>query len=537
MTQNAQIASHFKNQGKKVLLIIMDGWGVAEENRGNAITKARPSFYEHLLQNYPSTLLQASSHSVGLPWGEMGNSEVGHFTIGSGRIVKQSLYRINHEIETGRFYENAQFLKTLLHVKSNNSTLHIMGILGSGGVHGTSEHLYPLLKMAKKQKIEKVKIHFFLDGRDAPKDSALRFIKEAKKKIRKSYKKAQIATLCGRHFAMDRNNNWQRIKKAYDAIVFAKAENNEKDAIKAIKKQYEKNHFDEKIEPILIGKQSKENAINSGDGIIFYNFRADRARQITKAISEPNFSEFETKKVENISFTTFTKYADELKTNIAFERENISNYLGEVISKAGLTQLHAAETEKYAHVTYFLNGMNETELKGEQRILIPSPPTPSFDEVPEMAALELTEEIIKKIKQNTHDFYVMNFANPDMVGHTGNLEATIKAITVVDECLKKIVTEMQNQGGVTCITADHGNAEEVSKLLSGDIDKEHSTNPVPFIIVDENLKGKTAGVTITNQFTIPVTGVLADVAPTVLSYYNIEKPAEMTGVNLKELIL
>lgn len=521
---------------KPVLLIVIDGWGVAEDAPGNAITQAKPEYYESLLQRYPSTLLQASSHSVGLPWGEMGNSEVGHFTIGSGRIIKQSLYRINHEIETGRFYENAQFLKTMIHVKKHESTLHIMGILGTGGVHGTSDHLYPLLEMAKKQKISNVAIHFFLDGRDTPKDSALQFIKEAKKRIKKTYKKAKIASLCGRHFAMDRNNNWERIQKTYNSLVFGKADIIEKDPEKAIKNQYKNNIFDEKIEPIIIGKNKPTAVIHENDGIIFYNFRADRARQITKALSDQSFNEFPTANLQNTSITTSTKYADDLSVNIAFERETIKNYLGEVVENAGLTQLHAAETEKYAHVTYFFNGMHEEKLQHEERILVPSPPTPSFDQVPEMSAAELTQKVIEKIDQKSHDFYVMNYANPDMVGHTGNLDATIKAVRTVDRCLSKIVEAMKNQGGVTIITADHGNAEEVAKLLSGDIDKEHSTNPVPCILVDSDLENKIPGTTLKEQFALPVTGVLADIAPTVLEYLEIKKPDEMTGIDIASVL-
>ena len=471
----------------------------------------------------------------------MGNSEVGHFTIGTGRIVKQSLYRIDHDIETGRFFENTAFLKTFQHLKKSQGKLHMMGILGNGAVHGTSEHMNALLELCKKEKVKEVCIHFFLDGRDAPKDSAIEFLKEVQKKLKK-YKNAKIASFGGRFYGMDRNNNWKRVKLAYDAIISGEAEIQvaTKEIQKYIESQYQQEIYDEHIKPVVVTeKEEPVGRVEDGDAFIFYNFRPDRARQITAAITQKEFDGFERKKVVNNQFFVgFAKYADSLtEMTVAFERELVKNYLAEVLSNSGLTQLHAAETEKYAHVTYFFNGMREAEHEGEERALVPSPVVQSFADLPQMSAHELTEQFVETLEKQQHDFYVMNYANPDMVGHTGNLEATIEAIKVIDQKLKIVVEAALQKNMVVMITADHGNAEEVIKMLSGETDKEHSTTPVPFMVIDEDLKNKAEGTNLQEQYLLPVTGVLADVAPTILSYYNLEPGDGMTGVNILDSMI
>lgn len=535
METSAQNVSNIK----KVTLIICDGWGVAEDSPGNAIIQARPAFFDYLLKKYPSTLLQASSNAVGLPWGEMGNSEVGHYTIGTGRIIKQSLYRINHEIESNRFYENTALLKTMLHVKKNNSALHIMGILGTGGVHGTSDHIFPILDMAKKQKVKKVFIHFFLDGRDSPKDSAIEYLKDFKKEAKKHHRGIRIASLAGRFFAMDRNNTWERIEKAYNAIVDGVAENSSKDPFDAIKESYKKDIFDENLEPTVIQRLGKPVAtVNDGDGIVFYNFRSDRARQMTMAFTKKDFNRFPlSRKISNLSFTTFTKHVDGVDAQVAFGKEVVNNFLADVLSKNKFTQLHVAETEKYAHVSYFFNALKEEPVEGEDRELIPSPVVQSFATIPQMASVEVADAMVTAIYNDTHDFYLMNFAPADMVGHTGDLEATIQAIKIVDEQLKKVVEQTLESGGVAIITADHGNAEAMRKYLSDGESMEHTTNPVPLMIIDDAYKGMAEPIELENFYLKPVTGVLADVAPTILSYYNLPPGDGMTGVNLREVIL
>lgn len=524
---------------KKVTLIVCDGWGVADNNPGNAILKAQPAFFDYLLNHYPATLLQASSHSVGLPWGEMGNSEVGHYTIGTGRIVKQSLYRINFEIESKRFYENAAFLKTMLHVKKNKSALHIMGILGTGGVHGTTDHVFPLLEMAKRENIKNIFLHFFLDGRDSPKDSAITYLSDFEKKARKIHKNVQVASMSGRFYGMDRNNNWERIKKAYDAIVEGEAERSFKDPYKAIEESYNQEVYDERLEPTVITKGSKPvGPIRDGDGVIFFNFRPDRARQMTMAFCKDGFDGFKKgREINNLAFATFTKYVDGMNAEVAFEKEIVRNYLADVLSKNAFSQIHIAETEKYAHVTYFFNAMREVKHEGEEWVLVPSPVTQSFAEIPQMAAVEVADEMVKALFNNKHDFYLMNFAPPDMVGHTGEFDATVEAIQVVDQQLEKVVSETLKAGGVAMITADHGNAEEMHKFITDGENKEHTTNPVPFILVDDDYKDTTGPVSIEEYYLQPVTGVLADVAPTILGYYGLEPGDGMTGINLRDVIL
>ncbi|MBU1118754.1 2,3-bisphosphoglycerate-independent phosphoglycerate mutase [Patescibacteria group bacterium] len=533
MKHSAPIAS----TTRPVALIILDGWGVTDDYNGNAITRANPLFFDYLLKNYPSTLLDASSHSVGLPWGEMGNSEVGHFTIGAGRIVKQSLYRIDHDIVTNRFFENTALLKTTMHVKKHSSKLHIMGLIGNGGVHASQEHLYALLKLIKREKVKPVYLHLFLDGRDSPKDAGLVFLKELKKKIQ-WMRHVHIASFGGRMYGMDRNQNWKRIEKAYNTIVEGESDISTENPEKRLQEFYDKKIYDEQVDPVVVTKGGEAvTTIDDNDGIIFFNFRPDRARQMTRAMINEDFDRFPRKRyVNNLSFTSFTKYADDLDTFVAFEREMVHNYLTEVLSNNNLTHLHAAETEKYAHVTYFFNGLSEKAQEGEDRILVPSPVVESYDLLPQMSAGEVTEKIVDKFAKNKYNFTLINYANPDMVGHTGNMEATVQAIKAVDTHLKTVTEMITKSGGVVLVTADHGNAEELIKRLSGDIDKEHSTYPVPFILVDDAYKGKVDPVDFMNLYASQTTGVLADIAPTVLGYFNLPLGDGMTGIDLREVI-
>lgn len=521
---------------RPVVLIILDGWGVTEDYEANAVIKAKPLFFDYLLKTYPSTLLQASGQSVGLPFGEIGNSEVGHFTLGCGRIVKQNLYRINYDIETKKFFKNEAFLETINHVKKNKSSLHLMGLLGTGGVHASQEHLHALLDFCKMNKMKKVFLHLFLDGRDAPKDSAVSFLEDLRIKMKK-FKKAKIATIGGRSFGMDRNENWKKIELAYQAIAQGKAKETAEDPIKKLQEFYQKEIFDEQIPPVVITKNGQPVAtVKDNDAIIFYNFRSDRARQITAAFIKEDFKEFERTKIKNLKFCSFTKYAAFLDTKVAFPREKVETYLAKTISEAGLKQLHAAETEKYAHVTFFFNGLKEDPHEGEKRILVPSPVVESYDLLPQMSSYEVTEKFMDQIRSDIFHFYLINYANSDMVAHTGNMKASIEAVKSIDKSLKNLIGLILKKKGVAIVTADHGNIEELANRITGKIDKEHSTYPVPFILVDDNLKNTQAGVSNEDLYQKPVTGVLADVAPTVLSYLNLPPSDEMSGVDLKRVM-
>ncbi|MBU1167358.1 2,3-bisphosphoglycerate-independent phosphoglycerate mutase [Patescibacteria group bacterium] len=530
------IAAPTASTSRPVVLIILDGWGVTEDYEANAVTKAEPSFFDYLLRTYPSTLLQASGQSVGLPFGEIGNSEVGHFTIGCGRIVKQNLYRINYDIETQKFFQNQALLKSIEHAKANKSSLHLMGLLGSGGVHASQEHLYALLELCKINKFKNVFIHLFLDGRDSPKDSAAIFMKELQHRMKKT-KVGKIATMGGRFFGMDRNNTWDRIAKAYNAITKGEANETTEKPLEKLQEFYQKEIYDEQIEPVVVTHRGRPVAtVEDNDSVVFFNYRSDRARQITSAFIDDDFVEFKRDKIKNLQFTSFTKYSSDLKTEIAFPREEVKTYLGQTISDHGLKQLHVAETEKYAHVTFFFNALREDPLPGEQRILVPSPVVESYDLLPQMSSFEVTEKLMEQIKSNIFNFYLINYANSDMVAHTGNMQASVAAVKSIDENLKNLIALIRQKKGVAIITADHGNVEELANRISGDIDKEHSTYPVPFILVDDNLKNEVAPCSNLDLFSKPVTGVLADIAPTILSYFNLSPSDEMTGVDLRRVM-
>ena len=500
---------------KLTMLMILDGFGINKNEKGNSIKLANTPNIDKLMKTYPITEIHTSGLDVGLPEGQMGNSEVGHTNIGAGRIVYQELTRITKSIEDGDFFGIPELVKAIENCKKNKSKLHIMGLLSDGGVHSHIRHLYALLELAKRKDFEDVYVHCFLDGRDTPPASGENYISELEKKMAEKGI-GKIASICGRYYAMDRDKRYERIKKAYDALVNGIG-NKENTAIQAIEKSYQEEKFDEFVEPTVICTNNEPVAkIEENDSIIFYNFRPDRAREITRAIVDEKFDGFERKYFKTY-FVCFTQY-DETMPNveIAFKPEKIENTFGEYISKKGLTQLRIAETEKYAHVTFFFNGGEEKQYKGEDRILVPSPKVPTYDLKPEMSANEVTEKVIEAINSKKYNCIILNYANPDMVGHTGNLEATIKAIETIDNAVGKVVKEIQKQNGVLIITADHGNAEQMIDNKTGEPHTAHTTNPVPLILIGmENIELKQ--------------GKLADIAPTMLDIMGLEKPEEMTG--------
>ncbi len=525
-----------KERPKPVVLIILDGWGIAPPSRSNAISLAKTPAIDNLIKTYPAMTLQASGEAVGLSWGEMGNSEVGHLNIGSGRLVYQNLPRINKAITDGDFFDNKKFLAAIEHVRKNSSNLHLVGLVSSGGVHSSIDHLYALFEFCRKEKLkDKVFLHAILDGRDMPYNSGADFIKEAAARLN-DLKVGRIASVSGRFYAMDRDNHWERISLAYNAMVRGEAESRFADPVEAVRTSYEKKIYDEEFVPAVITENGQPvGRIKSGDAVIFFNFRADRARELTKTFVLPGFSKFPREYLRNLYFVTMTEYEDDLPVEAAFPPETIDTPLAKVIADAGLTQLHIAETEKYTHVTFFLNGGTETAFAGEERILVPSPRIKSYAEKPEMAAREITQKVAKEIIDDKYDFIAINFANGDMVSHTGDLKATVKACEVVDDSVKKIVEAVLAHDGVAIITSDHGNAEELINMQSGNIDKEHSTYPVPFIVVGKQWEGRTAGSVDSPNSDLSLvkpSGLLSDIAPTILKVMNLPKPEEMTGKSL-----
>lgn len=492
------------------MLIILDGWGISERVEGNAILQARTPHFDTLLAQYPHSTLGASGEDVGLPDGCMGNSEVGHLNLGAGRVVYQDFTRINRAIRDESFFKETYFLKAVENVKKNSSRLHFMGLLSDGGVHSDISHLYVLLKFARNQGVNPV-IHSFLDGRDVLPRSALTYIQQLKEKMNQ-LGVGSIGTVMGRYYAMDRDNRWKRTQRAYEALTGVTGLRAES-AEEAIKASYERRETDEFVQPTIIGDTIRDN-----DSVIFFNFRPDRARQITKAFVDDPFSYFERKKVD-VYFVCMTEYEDDIDAPIVYLPLSLKNTLGEVLSNHKLKQLRIAETEKYYHVTYFFNGGEEDPFPGEDRILIPSPKVATYDEQPEMSADKITDKVIEKIRANTYDVIILNFANPDMVAHTGVLSAGIEAIEAVDTCLGRIhkASNVDTTGNVLLVTADHGNAEQMIDPDSGEPFTAHTSNPVPFII--------------TRQCTVR-DGILADVAPTILDLSGIEKPEQMDGESL-----
>lgn len=521
---------------KPVVLLILDGYGIAPPNRGNAVSLAKKPVFDHLISHYPTLTLQASGEAVGLSWGEMGNSEVCHLNLGAGKIIYQTLPKINKSIEDGSFQLNKQFLKAAAHVKKNKSRLHLLGLVSNGGVHAHQDHLFALLEFCKAQGLQDVFVHAFLDGRDTKKDGALDFIQQLQAKLRE-LGVGKIASLSGRFYGMDRDNHWDREEKAYRAIAEGVSDVTATDPIAAIKESYNRGVFDEEFLPTVMTDGGKPLApIGRQDAVIFFNYRADRARQMTAAFTVPGFDKFEREYHKDLLFVTFTEYEKNLPVEVAFPPALIDTPLGKIIQDHNLKQLHAAETEKYAHVTFFFNGGRDEPFIGEDRILVPSPGVPSYDQKPEMSVYELTDKIIAEIKQDKHDFILINFANPDMVGHTGVIPAAIKAVESADACLGKLINAVVPKGGNILVTADHGNCEEMINLQTGEVDKEHSTNPVPFIVVGDRWEGQTLVSGIESAggdlSILSPSGILADVAPTVLKLLEIDPKKEMTGTPL-----
>ena len=506
---------------KLTMLMILDGFGENPKKEGNAVKLAKTPNIDRLMKEYPITKIAASGLAVGLPEGQMGNSEVGHTNIGAGRIVYQELTRITKSIENGDFFSNEELVKAMENCKKNNSKLHILGLVSDGGVHSHIRHLFGLLEMAKRRDIEEVYVHCFLDGRDTPPASAESYIQELEEKMRKKGV-GKIATVAGRFYGMDRDKRWNRIQKAYNAIVFGEG-NKSSQVINAIESSYQKEVFDEFVEPTVITNGEKPVAtIEDGDSVIFFNFRPDRAREITRAIVDKEFKEFETKKM-NTYFVCFTNYDETMpNVHIAFKKEMIKNTLGEIVSKNGGKQLRIAETEKYAHVTFFFNGGEEKQYEGEDRILVPSPKVETYDMKPEMSAYEVTQKVVEAINSEKYNCIILNYANPDMVGHTGSLSAAIKAVEAVDECVGKVITAIESQKANLIITADHGNAEQMIDYKTGEPHTAHTTNLVPLILISERENVKLRE------------GKLADIAPTLLELMGLEKPKEMTGESLIE---
>ncbi len=505
-------------KNKLTMLMILDGFGENSNDKGNAVKIANTPNIDRLMKICPTTDIYTSGLNVGLPEGQMGNSEVGHTNIGAGRIVYQELTRITKSIEDGDFFGIQELGGAVENCKKNGTNLHIMGLLSDGGVHSHIRHLYALLELAKRKGIENVYVHCFLDGRDTPPASAENYIAKLEEKM-KEKEVGKIASITGRFYAMDRDKRWERVGKAYDAIVNGKGEKAQT-AIAAIEASYQKEIFDEFVEPTLICNGENPIAtIGKNDSVIFFNFRPDRAREITRSLVDPNFDGFETKQLD-LYFVCMTQYDETMpNVHVAFKPTTLKNTFGEYISNLGLTQLRIAETEKYAHVTFFFNGGEEKQYKGEDRILIPSPKVETYDLKPEMSAYEVTQKVVEAIKSEKYNAIILNYANPDMVGHTGNLEAAVKAIETIDECVGKVVEQIEEKNGVLLITADHGNAEQMIDYKTGEPHTAHTTNPVPLILVGmENVKLKT--------------GKLADLAPTMLDIMGLEKPEEMTGESI-----
>ena len=506
---------------KLTMLMILDGFGINEKEDGNAVKIANIPTLNKLMKQNPNSLLHTSGLDVGLPEGQMGNSEVGHTNIGAGRIVYQELTRITKSIEDADFFSVPEFLEAIENCKKNNSKLHIMGLLSDGGVHSHIRHLYALLELAKRKDFEDVYVHCFLDGRDTPPASAETYISELENKmIEKGVGK--IASITGRFYAMDRDKRWERLEKAYKALVNGEGEK-AGSAISAIEDSYQKEIFDEFVLPTLICNDNKPIAtISENDSVIFFNYRPDRAREITRAFVDKEFTGF-TRELFNLYYVCFTNYDETIKNvHVAFKKDEIKNTFGEYISQQGLTQLRIAETEKYAHVTFFFNGGEEKQYPNEDRILVPSPKVETYDLKPEMSAIEVTDKVIEAINSNKYNCIILNYANPDMVGHTGNLEAAVKALEVIDECVSKVLIAIEKNEGTLLITADHGNAEQMIDYGTGEPHTAHTTNVVPLILVGRDVKLKE--------------GRLADLAPTMLDLMGLEKPQEMTGESLIEKI-
>ncbi len=518
---------------RPLVLVVLDGWGLSNSVQGNPIREAHLPTFDTLNRYYPMTTLQASGISVGLPWNTAGNSEVGHMTMGAGRVIYQNLPRISLAIQDESFFKNPALLDALESAKAKNKKVHVMGLISSGSVHSHRDHLTALLRLGKQVGVEQMYLHAFTDGRDSAPTSGIQVIREIIKEMQLG-SLGKIASLSGRNFAMDRNNNWDRIAKTYEMLTEGTGEKTD-DPLLCLEQNYLKNITDEYIEPTVIEENGKPVAlIEDGDSVIFFNFREDRARELTKAFILDDFDGFERQK-KDLFFVTFTEYEQHLGEHIAFGPESINGSLGEVLSQYEKVQLRLAETEKYAHVTYFFNGGNEKPFPNEDRVLIPSPTVAHFDEVPEMSSPQITEALVKAVMSNKYDFILVNYANPDMVGHTGNEQASIEAVEATDKSLSIVIPVVLKAGGAMIITADHGNVEEVTRIATGEVDTEHSNNPIPlWYITPDNQREKTADQMMREQN--QVNGLLSDVAPTILDIFDIPKPSVMNGASLLEIL-
>jgi len=513
---------------KPIILTVLDGWGFSLETKGNAIALARKPNYDAILQNFPSTLVHTSGPRVGLPEGQMGNSEVGHLNIGAGRVIHMDITKVDLAIADGSLFKNELLLSAMQ--RGRERALHLLGLVSDGGVHSHIEHIYALLRMARENKVERVFVHCFMDGRDTPPNSGIDFLRALEQKMRE-YGVGKIATVVGRYYAMDRDNRWERIERAYRAMVHGDAESKLSDPVEAMRRSYEQGVTDEFVLPVVITDGEAAGAqprglIRDDDAVIFFNFRADRARQTTRALAEPGFDEItDAKRRKNLFYVAMTQYE---KTwpwlRYVFGPEKVEHILANVFAEMNLKNLRVAETEKYAHVTYFFNGGIEKPFGGEERILVASPKVATYDLKPEMSAAGIADTVENAVEKGEFDAIVMNFANADMVGHSGKLEAAIKAVEAVDECLGRIYRALRDRAnaGAWIITADHGNAETMIDPTTGGPHTYHTTNPVPFILLSDDDKLK-----------LRPNGALQDIAPTLLGVLGLEQPAEMTGRDLR----
>ena len=506
---------------RPVVLVVLDGWGYREEREGNAIALANTPTWDRLWGRAPRTLLDASGLPVGLPEGQMGNSEVGHLNLGAGRVVMQDLVRINQAIEDRSIFENAAFVEACECVKRDGGTLHLMGLIGTGGVHALDKHLFALIDLAERRKVPRVAIHALLDGRDTMPRSGHGYMREL---VQYARGRAHVASLGGRYFGMDRDQRWDRLEKWYLASV--KGVGPEAlDPLAVIQTSYDHGVTDEFIEPHVITRNGRPIApMRDGDALVCFNFRADRMRQIVRSLTEDDFTGFRVGQRPSIEIVTMTSYDRTFDLPVAFPPQSMANIVGEVVSKAGMTMFRTAETEKYAHVTYFFNGGVETPFRGEDRLLVPSQKVATYDLAPAMSAQGVTDVLCKAIDERQHDFILCNYANGDMVGHTGSLPATITAVETVDVCLARVLTSAEKSGARLLITADHGNCEIMIDPATGGPHTAHTTSPVPFLVVDPD-----------GERPLRRGGALCDVGPTILRLLGLERPPEMTGMDLREL--
>jgi 2,3-bisphosphoglycerate-independent phosphoglycerate mutase len=506
-------------------LIILDGFGHSDAREGNAVALAETPFYDEIREKYPHTLIEASGTCVGLPGGVMGNSEVGHLNMGAGRVIMTDIRRIDYSVETGDFFQNPAFVTALDSARARGGAVHLMGLLSDGLVHSSQQHLYALLRMAKERGLQHAYVHCFLDGRDTPPSSAHLYVKALQDRIAETGF-GEIATVCGRYYAMDRDNRWERTERAYRLLVRGEGETAD-DPLRAVRRSYERGVTDEFVEPVVVTRGAggpPVATIKDGDAVIFFNFRADRARQLTRALAVDDFDGFAVPDRPVVDYVCFTLYDQTFNLPIAFPQLRHQNILAEVFAAVGVRNYRLAETEKYAHVTYFFNGGTEREFPSERRLLVPSPKVATYDLMPEMSAFKVTDKILRGIDERETDVFIVNFANPDMVGHTGNLAKTVEAVQYIDTCLGWITKALRTAKGRCLITADHGNCEQMIDPHTGQPHTAHTTNPVPFHLIDPDSLG----------VKLRPDGALEDVAPTILGLLGLDKPEEMSGRDLRE---